>query len=224
MGVTPEELAQAYPLLYHMADAGSWKSIRKHGLLSTSALLDLFKKRGEERDRIESRRRPENVEITSPEHGRAVVRDQKPLIESKLGKSLKHCTMPQWYRLLNKHVFFWLTRERLQTLMCARSYRDHTHLILTIQTLPFARRYEGQIVLSPMNSGNTQPYAHPRSPATFKKMCDYPFENRAKYGKQYQVVELAVEGGADVNKMLASADLMKCHGNGLRTVKNIHSR
>ena len=38
MGVTAEELAEAYPLLYHMADARSWDSIRKHGLLSTSAL------------------------------------------------------------------------------------------------------------------------------------------------------------------------------------------
>ena len=42
MGVTPEELAQAYPRLYHMADAQSWESIRKHGLLSTSSLLDLY--------------------------------------------------------------------------------------------------------------------------------------------------------------------------------------
>ncbi len=224
MGVTPEELADTYPLLYHMADARSWESICKHGLLSTSALLDLFGIRGEERDRIEARRRPECVEITSRDVGCAVVRDQKPLIESKLAKSLRNCTVPQWYRLLNKHVFFWLTKQRLQTLLSARAYRDEAHLVLTIQTLPFVRRHEDQIVLSPMNSGNTQPFAHPRSPAIFKKMRNYPFKERRKYGDQYQVVELAVASGADVTEMVLSADLMKCHGSGVRTIKNIYRR
>ncbi len=224
MGVTPEDLAQIYPLLYHMADARSWNSIWEHGLLSTSSLLDLFGIRGEERDNIEARRRPESVEITSREHGRAVVRDQKPLIESKLAKSLMDCTLPQWHRLLNRHVFFWLTKRRLQTLLSARAYRDKPHAVLTIETLPFVKRYERQIVLSPMNSGNTQPFAHPRSPAIFKKMRDYPFEERAKYGDEYQIVELAVEGGADVREMVLSVDLMKCHGKGVRTVENIYHR
>jgi uncharacterized protein DUF7002 len=224
MGVTPEDLAQIYPLLYHMADARSWKSIRKHGLLSTSSLLDLFGINGEERDSIEERRRPECVEIASREYGYAVVRDQRPLIESKLAKSLRHCTLPQWYRLLNRHVFFWLTKQRLQTLLCARAYRDKPHAVLTIETLPFVKRYEGQIVLSPMNSGNTQPFAHARCPAIFKKMRDYPFEERAKYGDQYQVVELAVESGADVSEMVLSVDLMKCYGKGARTLENMYHK
>jgi hypothetical protein len=41
--VTDEELAQLVtdnPVLFHMAERGSWDSIREHGLLSTSALLD----------------------------------------------------------------------------------------------------------------------------------------------------------------------------------------
>lgn len=42
MGVTPEELANLYPRLYHMAEPGSWESIRRYGLLSTSSLLSLF--------------------------------------------------------------------------------------------------------------------------------------------------------------------------------------
>jgi hypothetical protein len=224
MAVSPEELATTYPLLYHMADLRSWESIRTHGLLSTSALLDLFKISGKERERIESQRRPECVEITNRELGRAVVRDQKPLIESKLSKSLRHCTLPQWYRLLNKHVFFWLTKQRLQTLMCARAYRTQTHLVLTVKTLLLVTRYQNRIVLSPMNSGNTQPFAHPRSPAIFKTMADYPFNERAKYGPQYQVVELAIKDGAEVGEMMVSADLMKCHGNGVRSVKNIYRR
>jgi len=221
MGVTPDELARAYPALYHMADARSWESICKHGLLSTTALLDLFGIEGEARENIEARRRPECVEIKSREHGRAFVRDQKPLIESKLAKSLRGCTVPDWYRLLNKYVFFWLTKDRLQTLLSARAYRNKAHLVLTIDTLPFLKHYEKRIVLSPMNSGNTQPIAHPRGPKTFMTLPDYPFQDRAKYGDYYQIVELAVEGGADVRQTLLSADLMSCDGTGVTVLKTV---
>ena len=58
-----ERLISRYPTLYHMAEDGSWESIRKHGLLSTSALLDKFEIEGEERLAIESARRPEIVRI-----------------------------------------------------------------------------------------------------------------------------------------------------------------
>ena len=221
MGVTPEELAKTYPWLYHMADEQSWESIRKHGLLSTSALLDLFEVKGQQRAQIEKRHRPEAVEITHAAHRRAVVRDQKPLIESKLRKSLQDCTVEEWYRLLNRHVFFWLTKERLKTLLCARAYRNSPHIVLTVETLPFVKRYSERIVLSPMNSGNTQPIAHPRGLQTFQKMRNYPFQERAKYGDHYQVVELAIEDGADVNDVIQSVDLMQCDGKGMRVLKNI---
>lgn len=224
MGVTPEELAQTYPRLYHMADAQSWESIQKHGLLSTSSLLDLFEVKGHEREEIEIRRRPESVPIVHKKYGRAVVRGNNPIIESKLRAALKGCTLEQWYRLLNKHAFFWLTPERLKTLLCARAYRDDPHAVLTLDTLPFLRRYEERIVLSPMNSGNTQPIAHERSPGTFKKMRDYPFHERAHRGDYYQVVELAVEGGADVTESVLSVDLMQCTKDGMRVLRNIHHR
>lgn len=224
MGVTPEELAQTYPRLYHMADAQSWEGIQNHGLLSTSSLLDLFGVKGREREDVESRRRPESIPIVHEKHGRAVVRDNKPIIESKLRTALKDCTLEQWYRLLNKFVFFWLTPERLKTLLCARAYRNHPHAVLTLETLSFVRKYEQRIVLSPMNSGNTQPIAHKRSPETFMKMRDYPFQERAHRGDYYQVVELAVEGGADVTESVLSVDLMQCTGGGMKVLRNIYRR
>ncbi|MBZ5513719.1 MAG: hypothetical protein LAN62_02525 [Acidobacteriia bacterium] len=224
MGVTPEELAQTYPLLYHMADAQSWESIRKHGLLSTSALLDLFEVNGKERAEIESRRRPERVVIEHSAYGHAVIRDQKPLIESKLAKSLRGCTLREWYYLLNKHVFFWLTKERLHTLLCAREYRDEAHAVLTLDTLTLVKRYEDQITLSPMNSGNTQPIAHPRGPETFQKMQDYPFKERAGRGDYYQVVELAIEGGVEVVDSIVSVDLMQCAGTDIKILSSLFRR
>ncbi len=222
MAVTPEELAQAYPRLYHMADAQSWESIQKHGLLSTSSLLDLFEVKGHEREEIEIRRRPESVPIAHEKHGRAVVRGNNPIIESKLRAALKDCTLEQWYSLLNKHAFFWLTPARLKTLLCARAYRDYPHAVLTLETLPFVRRYEQRIVLSPMNSGNTQPIAHKRSSETFKKMRDYPFQERAHRGEHYQVVELAVQGSADVTESVRSVDLVQCTAGGMKVLRNIY--
>src|ERR1700722_1231074 len=224
MGVIPEELSQTYPRLYHMADADSWQNIQKHGLLSTSSLLDLFGVKGREREDIESSRHPESVPIVHEKHGRAVVRDNKAIIESKLRTALRKCTLEQWYLLLNKFVFFWLTLERLQTLLCARGYRDHPHAVLTLETLLFVRKHEQRIVLSPMNSGNTQPIAHERSPETFKKMRDYPFRERAHRGDYYQVVELAVEGAADVTESVLSVDLMQCTGDGMKVLRNIYQR
>src|SRR5690349_1615645 len=100
------ELISNYPFAYHMAESGTWESIRKHGLLSTLALLDLFEINGQKRNEIFARRRPESVTITHPKHGRAVIRDQKPMSESALGKCLDPIlTAAKWYMILNRRVF-----------------------------------------------------------------------------------------------------------------------
>lgn len=212
MGVTPERLAEVYPRLYHMAEAGSWESIQRYGLRSTSSLLTLFRKTvGDRRAEIETRRRPEKVPLSDPEIGWAAIRDQAPLIQSKLTPSLRGCSEEEWHLTLNSHVFFWLTEERLQTLMCAKAYRGEDHTVLTVDTLTLVRTYEHKIRLTPMNTGNTQPIAHPRGPMTFMKMAEYPFEERAKYGRQYQVVELAVEDSIpDIPEFVLSIETRRC--------------
>ncbi len=47
-------LVSRYPVLYHMAEDGSWEGIQRLGFLSTSALLDRFEVRDERRFAIES--------------------------------------------------------------------------------------------------------------------------------------------------------------------------
>ncbi len=225
MGVTPEELANLYPRLYHMAEPGSWESIRKYGLLSTSNLLTLFGIDGNVRREIETRRRSRSYEIKDAEHGRAVIRDQKPIVESKLQAALQDCTLEEWYALLNSRIFFWLTKERLKILLSAREYRNKPHTVLTLETLPIARDYTSTITLSPMNSGNTLPIAHPRGTATFSKMKDYPFRERLKRGLQYTVVELAIEGGVpNVVKYATRVETMVSDGNRVTTVGVLYAR
>ncbi len=91
-------LIRLCPRLYHMADAVSWPSIERYGLLSTTALLDLFEINGARRAQLESSRRSRPEEITHITHGRALLRDQKPLNEKKLLTALMNNLTPQdWY-------------------------------------------------------------------------------------------------------------------------------
>ena len=109
-----EELVRYYPRLYHMAADGSWQSIARHGLLSTTSLLDLFEIIGQRRVDLESRHRPESVVIDHPRYGRAWIRDQKPMDDVGLSRALQDGLVPeQWYRMLNQRVFFWLREGRV---------------------------------------------------------------------------------------------------------------
>lgn len=177
-----------------MAEEGTWESIRERGLLSTSALLDLFEINGNERFVIESQHRPESVVIEHRVHGRAVIRDQKPMRETALQKCLINMTPREWYELLNRKVFFWPTRERLLGLLAAKAYRNRTHCVLTIETQRiFESRLNG-IRLSPINSGSTIYNPQPRGRHTFFLLEDYPYEERRKKrGVLNAVAELCVD-------------------------------
>ena len=85
---TVEEIIDRYPVLYHVAECGSWPSIKRYGLLNTTALLDKFEKCGSERQAIESMWRRERITIEHSEHGSAVIRGQQPMSENALAPLL----------------------------------------------------------------------------------------------------------------------------------------
>ncbi len=191
-GITVGELCARFPCLYHMTQLGSWPSIQKYGLLSTTALLDLFESRGDERIEIESCHRPECIPIVHPKHGRAMIRDQKPMSDRSVRRALVGDLKPEdWYRELNSRVFFWLTEERLNTLMNARAYRHQRHNVLVVDTARLVERHEHRIMLSAMNSGCTIPFPHKRDLKTFRRIADYPYESRKR--NRDPIVELAVD-------------------------------
>ncbi len=197
--MTDEELAQLVgdsPVLYHMAERGSWDSIRRHGLLSTSALLDLFAVTGEGRARIESRRRPEPVTLASPGIGSAVIRDQKPMDDRGLERCLQDGLTPRhWYEILNARVFFWLSQTRLLRLLKARAYRDSEHDVLEIDTASLVAAYRDRITLAPINTGATKPMPAPRGKATIVGIPQYDYARRRLSHPREPVVELAVSSG-----------------------------
>lgn len=190
-----EELLSDCPKLYHMAESGSWSSIEKNGLLSTSALLDVYEVNGEERERIESQRRPEGIPINRSGLPTAMIRDQIPMDDVGLRRCLPaHITPSEWYRLLNGKVFFWLTRDRLHRILNAGAYRNKEHDVLELDAKALVDAHSERIWLCPMNSGCTKPIPHPRDETTFSRISDYPYSEWSKKRKRGErVVELCVD-------------------------------
>jgi len=170
--MTPNELVSRMPFLYHMAEEGSWPGIQRHGLLSTSALLDLFEYAGPEREALESCIRPECVTIHHPEHGTAVIRDNKPLRESALEKCLVGMTPREWCELLNGYCFFWCSYERVLKLLGAAAYREKEHVVLTLNTRRLLDLHADDARLSRINSGSTLYNPPARGRATFVPLAD----------------------------------------------------
>lgn len=187
-----EQLLTANPLLYHMAERGAWEGIKQNGLLSTSALLDLYGVRGKARFALESARRNEIETLLAPGLPVARLRDQRAMDDAGLKRCLQDDMTPrQWYECLNAKVFFWLTKDRLDRLADAQHYHQGEREVLVLDSCRVVAAYRDAVWLCPMNSGATKPFAHPRGPTTFLRIDDHPCEK--------PVVELCIDGGiADV--------------------------
>jgi hypothetical protein len=191
------DLIKIYPRLYHMAEDGSWPSIHKQGLLSATALLDLYGVEGAARIAIESRHRPNSVLISKTGLPNAIIRDNKPMSDGALRKCLRDNLTPEdWYEILNQKTFFWLSKERLWRLLHGRAYRRFPQTILTVETSTMIAAHRDKILLSPMNSGSTIYSPLPCGLQTFQTVADYPFAERRKGRTIHNaLVELVVTYG-----------------------------
>ena len=192
MPLNPERLAELHPRLYHMAEDGSWPSIRDHGLHSSSRLLDRYGVEGSRRYRLETRRRPASVALEANGLPRAVIRDQLPMTDGALERCLQGgLAPPDWYKTLNGKTFLWATRERVDRLLGARAYRDRPQEIMTIDSRSFLARYADRVQLCAINSGSTLFKPQPRGPGTFKSITQFPYEAlAARRGPRGAVVEV----------------------------------
>lgn len=188
------DLVESYPRLWHMAEDGSWDSIRERGLLSASALLDLYCVNGASRAALVSSRRPESVLVHQTGLPDACIRDQKPMSDEALTQCLRDGITPaQWYQKLNDRTFFWLSQERLRRLLGARAYRKKPQLVLTLDTRSLVAAHRHRIELSPINSGSTLFTPQPRGHDTFLSIANYPFEYWCRRRRRIDaVVELTV--------------------------------
>lgn len=205
--MTAAELAARHPRLYHLTDPLAWGSIRRHGLLSAAALVELFELPAPRRAELLAARRPHAVAIEHPRHGRAVLSDNLPLSERALERCLDDGLSPSdWLRLLNARVFFWASREGLARLAGARRNRDRPRLTLELDTLSLASAHAERLCLSPINSGATLRRAVRRGRTTFTPMLrhDYAAWSRLR-GRRDRVLEVTVDTAVpDVERHLVA--------------------
>lgn len=189
-----DDLVTGCPTLYHMAEDGMWPSIWQHGLLSTEALIDLYRPAPEVRAAILDRPRRTSVELADATLGRAMIRDQTPL--KHLDTCLTDGTSPEQYlHALNSRVFFWLSAKRLATLLGARRNRHRPHTVLQVATRELVSRYGDTTQLAPYNTGSIYAAGSPRrGTEVFVDIDDYPYDTwRARRGSRADaVVELTV--------------------------------
>ena len=175
------------PRLYHFAEPGAWEGIRRNGLLSTSALLDMYEVGGDERVRLESARRPSTTRLTRPNLPDAFVRDQHAMNEKTLERALTNgITARQWYEFLNRKVFFWVELSRLYGM--AKAYDGGE--VVVFDTRRLIDECRDNVRLCHINSGATRSPRHHRSYDTFCRIEDYPYVWRGR-----KVAEVCVEAG-----------------------------
>jgi hypothetical protein len=195
--VTPEQLIEHCPRLYHLTHADNLEAIQRHGLWSTSALLDRCGVVGAEREALEARRRPTSVTLVHSAGGTVTLRDQGPLSEKRLAAVLTGgIDVTDWLRLINARVFFFPDEKRWRHL--ADVYADERQAVLVLNTDQVVARYLERIELAHMNTGATAYVPQPRGRDTFKRLADYPYdERRRKYGRSDALKEITVLGGIE---------------------------
>ena len=194
--MTPEELADLHPRLFHVTPPGSWPSIERHGLLSASAAVDLFRPSPATRAAILTDRRATTVWLTHPDLGEREVNDQLPLNDAALAKCLDDRITPQeWRALLNARVFFWPNEEALDRLLSARMNRERSRDVLVFDTLSLARAHGSDLDLCPINSGATIRKPARRGRTTFTPLAALPYRDwRKQRGRMDKIVEITLRG------------------------------
>jgi hypothetical protein len=211
--VLSKDLIRLYPELYHVAADGAWPSIQRHGLLSTAALVTRWGVRqGAPQAAILTRRRGDDLELTHPQYGAAVIRHQKAMHEPSLAAALEDLSPAEWYTLLNERVFFFLQKARLNELLSARSYRDDAHTVITVDTRSLLAAHEDDIELTRVNTGFAQRFsAEPRGRDSLQPIDEFTHPARSHAStKVTDVAELAVlRGVRDIAKHVTRVERVR---------------
>lgn len=171
--MTPEELAARHPGLFHIARPEALPSIRRHGLLSATAICDRLGLQGAEREAVIGVRRSETVTLEG-EGERFLVNDNKPLLMAPLARALDDGLTPDdWLAILNGRVFFWVDEAAASNL--AGAYSDEERVLLVFDTLSLARAHADRMALSPINGGNTRRAAARRGRTTYAPLARYDY-------------------------------------------------
>jgi len=133
--------------VYHLADEANWPSIEKRGLLPAEALISEAQATGPDGRSLTRAHRPKHTVLSTGVH----LRDQKPMPPKALASCLVGLTPPQWYALVNAHVFFWFEPERLNRQRAACEARPQ--VVAIVRTAELLEQYAHATFLTPFNIG-----------------------------------------------------------------------
>lgn len=210
--MSPEELAEKHPYLYHSTRASALDSIAKHGLLSTSRMLALFDMPMAERLVAEAARRPGDVRLAHPVHGEAWLTDNIPLSFKALAACLDDGLTPaDWMRLLNRRVFFWASESDLNTHLSASMRRGASRTVMVFDTLSLVTACRARVELSAINTGSTIRKPARRGLTTFSPLERYSYREWQRLrGQRDRIKEVTVLDGIDD----IGAHLVECYQSG----------
>jgi hypothetical protein len=132
---------------YHLAHPTNFRSIRQNGLLSTERLIELTQLPENERQAILFQHRPESMVLANG----VIIRDQKPMPPRLLARALPQGVPPSsWYRFLNRFVFLWTNRARVQRHL--RAFGGGEQILLTFDAQRLLTQLGDRIYFSPITA------------------------------------------------------------------------
>ena len=194
---------------YHWAEPSNLASIRQLGLLSTERLLDLAKIPKNEREAMLCQHRPESVVLPNG----VIIRDQKPMPPRLIARALpKDVTPSAWYRFLNRFVFLWSNRERVERHL--RAFGGRPQILLLFDASLLLDQLGDRIYLSPINSGNARRRPAPRSLLTFVPYREWMKTgwralDRESRAPRCPPAEILLEGDLPLKPFLVSACMIR---------------
>ena len=155
---TPETLIEKYPELYHVTCPRNVSLITKHGLRCAAQSL-----RNVKASEPHEAAKPYSVRLTMVSIGAGEdevwLNDQIPMSRGVLNR----CELPkgqqaeQWVNYLDRHVFFWATKERLGRFLYVRGQRCYQSYVFRIKTKALIETLGKDVWLSQQNSGGPFP-------------------------------------------------------------------
>lgn len=172
-----------YRRLWHLAHADAWPGLQRHGLLSAAQLTHLL---GDDSVAQPGTHRPAAVELSHPDEGTAVLREQGPQHVAKLATAVTDdMTVDKWLRLVDAMAFFFPSEKALETMR--RAHKDQPVVVLTVDTRSLVSEYEHWIRLASSSTGSGLYRPATRGPDTFLSIRR--FDHSKKTVREVGVVE-----------------------------------
>jgi len=183
--MTLEYFLQYRPWVYHTTDKSSLAGIKRFGLQSAEEIVGLT---GADARVLLAQRREERRFLPDVEGCKFSLRDQKPMSDAALRKCLEFPLTPSdWYRLINKRVFFWVSPSTADALHSAKATHGSTQVLLKVDARAFLSKYYARAEVTTINAGYAGRRPARRGLATFTPLAKY--ENGVK-----SIVELTIVG------------------------------